>query len=85
MVGITPNIDVKLFPNPTTSNFNLQVITANQEAINVRVLDAQGRLFKEIKIAPYQTINLGSELKSGTYLIEVRQGKVVRTERVVKF
>ena len=63
----------------------MQVITADREAIAVRVLDAQGRLLKEIKVAPYQTINFGAELKAGSYLIEVRQGKAVKMERVVKF
>ena len=76
---------VNVFPNPSTSNFHLQVITADRDAINVWVLDAQGRLVKEFKGSSYQTINFGTKLKAGSYLIEVRQGKVVKTERVVKF
>ena len=76
---------VIVYPNPTTSNFNMQVITADKEAVSVRILDVQGRMVKEIKVAPYQTINFGAELKAGSYFIEVRQGKVVKTERVVKF
>jgi len=78
-------MSVKVFPNPTTSNFNLQVITAGEELVKVRVLDVQGRFIKEVKVQPYQTVNMGAELKAGTYMIEVRQGSQVKTTRVLKF
>jgi hypothetical protein len=84
-VTATPSMDVKVFPNPTTSNFNLQVITADQQEVVVRVLDVQGRFIKSVKVAPYQTLNIGSELKSGSYLLEVKQGNNVKTTRVVKY
>ena len=79
------SMSVKVFPNPTTSNFNLQVITAGKEEVTARVLDMQGRFLKSVVIAPNRTINLGSELKAGSYFIEVRQGKEVKTTRVIKF
>jgi hypothetical protein len=78
-------LEVKVFPNPTVSDFKLQVITAGKEEINVRVLDAQGRLFKQVTVMPYQTINVGAGLRAGAYMIEVRQGKNVKTTRVLKF
>ncbi len=79
------SMEVNIFPNPSVNDFKLQVITAGHEEINVRVLDAQGRLFKQLTVMPYQTINLGAELKAGAYMIEVRQGKNVKTTRVIKF
>jgi len=42
-------------------------------------------LIKEVKVAPYQTINLGAELKSGSYILEVKQGNTLKTTRVMKF
>jgi hypothetical protein len=78
-------MEVKVFPNPTTSNFNLQVITADQQEVVVRILDVQGRFIKSVKVAPYQTLNIGYELKSGSYMLEVRQGNNVKTTRVVKY
>jgi len=53
--------------------------------VKVRILDAQGRMVKQVIVAPYQTVQLGAELKSGVYLIEARQGQEVKTERVVKY
>ena len=78
-------MSVKVFPNPSTSNFNLQVNTGGSEEITARVLDMQGRFLKSVVISPNKTINLGSELKAGSYFIEVRQGKEVKTTRVIKF
>ena len=84
-VNDAAQMEVKVFPNPTTSNFNLQVITADQQELVVRILDVQGRLIKSVKVAPYQTLNIGSDLKSGSYLVEVKQGNSVKTTRVVKY
>jgi hypothetical protein len=81
----TESMSVKVFPNPSTSNFNLQVVTAGKEEVTARVLDMQGRFIKSVVIAPNRTMNIGSELKAGAYFIEVRQGKEVKTTRVMKF
>jgi hypothetical protein len=78
-------MSVKVFPNPTTTNFNLEVITAGTEAISVRLMDVQGRMLKTLKVSANQTVSIGSELKAGAYLVEVRQGNEVKTTRLMKF
>ncbi|MFT3911087.1 MAG: T9SS type A sorting domain-containing protein [Ferruginibacter sp.] len=78
-------MEVKIFPNPTVSDFKLEVLTSGTEEITVRVLDNLGRLYKNFKLMPNQIIALGAELKSGSYLVEVRQGKTVKTTKVIKF
>ncbi len=78
-------MEVKIFPNPTVSDFKMEVLTSGTEEITVRVLDNLGRLYKNFKVMPYQTIALGAELKAGSYLVEVRQGKTVKTTKVIKF
>ena len=78
-------LEVKIFPNPTVSDFKLQVITSQKEEINVRVIDNEGRLFKTFRVMPYQTVSLGAELKPGSYMVEVRQGKTLKTSKVIKF
>jgi len=82
---VSESMSVKVYPNPTTSNFNMQVITAENEPIGVRVMDAQGRVLKTLRVDANETTNIGSELRSGSYFIEVRQGKNVKTTRVLKF
>jgi hypothetical protein len=63
----------------------LQVITAGTEAISVRLMDVQGRMLKTLKVSANQTVSIGSELKAGAYLVEVRQGNEVKTTRLMKF
>ena len=77
--------EVNVYPNPTTTDFKLQVLTAGKEEISVRVLDMTGRFYKQLTVMPYQTINLGAELKAGAYMLEVKQGGVRKVVRVVKF
>ncbi len=78
-------MQVNVFPNPTTSDFKLQVLTAGKEQIGVRVMDMQGRSIKSITVMPYQTISLGSDLKSGAYMMEVRQGEQIKVTKLLKF
>jgi hypothetical protein len=78
-------LSVNVYPNPTTTDFKLQILTAGKEEISVRVLDMTGRFYKQLTVMPYQTINLGAELKAGAYMLEVKQGGVRKVVRVVKF
>ena len=79
------SLNVNIFPNPTSSDFKLQVITTGSESAKVRVMDLQGRTLNQITVKPYQTINLGASLKAGSYIVEVKQGNQVKSTRVIKF
>lgn len=78
-------LEIKVFPNPTVNQFNLQVLTAGKSAIHVNVSDMQGRRLKNITVMPYQTIQLGADLKAGSYLVEVIQGDKRTTQKILKF
>ncbi len=77
--------DVKVFPNPSTSVFNLKVTSGVNDLISVKVLDFSGRYVKTLKLQPDQTVSLGSEFNPGTYFIQVKQGETVKVIRVLKF
>jgi len=80
------SMDLKVFPNPTISSFSLHVYdNVSSSVINVRVLDVQGRLMKNISINPNETILLGSDFKPGVYMLEVKQGEEKKVVRVVKY
>jgi hypothetical protein len=83
--GSTDMLNVRVYPNPTTSNFNMQVITAGKESVRVRILDVQGRQIQSMIVKPNETLRIGDALKSGAYFIEVKQGKQTQTTRVMKF
>ena len=78
-------MNVKVYPNPTTNNFNVQVLSGNTGMSVVRVMDLQGRVLKTMQVSANETVNLGSDLRAGAYIVEVRQGKSVKTTRVLKF
>jgi hypothetical protein len=79
------DMNVKVYPNPTTNNFNVQVLSGNTGMSVVRVMDLQGRVLKTMQVSANETVNLGSDLRAGAYIVEVRQGKSVKTTRVLKF
>jgi hypothetical protein len=79
------SMEVKVYPNPTTTQFNVQVKSTGTEEAVVRVLDVTGRFIKSVKVSSNSNVNLGSDLKAGAYMLEVRQGKEVKTVRAMKF
>jgi hypothetical protein len=81
----TEAMTVNVYPNPSVNNFNLKVITAEKEIVNVRILDVQGRAYKLFTVLPYQTITIGADLKAGAYLLEVKQGRATKLTKIVKF
>jgi hypothetical protein len=78
------DFDVQAFPNPSTSSFKIRALTKGNEQIHVRVMDIQGREYKRMIMMPGETLTMGSDLRSGTYLIEALQGKKMKTVRVIK-
>lgn len=84
-IVLPEDFSVQVFPNPSTSQFNIKVVSADKEQVHVRVMDAQGRQLKSFTVSPFQTIQTGNELKPGVYLIEIKQGTKMKTERMVKF
>jgi hypothetical protein len=66
---------VRVFPNPTTSDLNMQVLGSGSGAIQYRVLDAQGRVvltssaegIGDAQIYPISVSNLAA----GLYFLEV--------------
>jgi hypothetical protein len=81
----TDKMTMDIFPNPTTSQFNLQVISAGKEKVIVRILDIQGRLVRKFTVMPFETTTFGQDLKAGSYIIETTQGAEKLTRRVMKF
>ncbi len=82
----TIKFDASIQPNPTTSSFNLQVISSIiSNSVKAKIMDVQGRLIKTLTFASEGKVNFGNELNPGVYMIEVREGDRVKTLRVVKY
>ena len=76
---------VKIYPNPTLGDFNIQVITQSNESIMVRIMDVNGTLVQaSTKLTKQGLIGLANKLPGGTYFVEVTQGKNHRVTKLVK-
>ena len=63
--------------NPFTTEFGLQVLNANdQEPIAVSIYDMSGKLIERQSVNPMdvEAVKFGSNLASGMYMVEVKQG-----------
>jgi hypothetical protein len=63
----------------------LFVKSNHTSTVIARVFDAQGRLVNTFRFNSSETIAFGNELKAGVYLVELRDGKQIKTVRVVKY
>ena len=85
IVEVNKAMQVSLSPNPSGNIFNLVVHTPKQqEAITIRIFDEYGKIVQTTKGMPEQTIRFGDNFISGTYMVEVRQGEVLKTLKAVK-
>ena len=76
---------VKVYPNPTPGDFNIQVITKSNEPIMVRIMDVSGTVVQaSTKLAKQGLIALANRLPGGTYFVEVTQGKDRSVTKLVK-
>ena len=79
------NLDVKYWPNPSNSNFNLRVTTDIMvEPINIMVFDVNGRILHSNTFNPQDTYQFGSELMTGLYFVKVTQANKTEIIKVVK-
>ncbi len=72
-------------PNPGTDEFTLKMTEAiRNEVINIRVSDALGRTYYDIKGTGKSRYVFGSNLKAGIYFIDVKTAAVSYKFKVVK-
>ncbi|MBI1783227.1 MAG: T9SS type A sorting domain-containing protein, partial [Sphingobacteriales bacterium] len=76
--------EAKAYPNPTTNTFNLQVISSGKEVIDVVITDILGRQVQQLRIRPYQTVELGRAMKKGIYMVHILQGDRHETLKLQK-
>jgi hypothetical protein len=80
------NYNVILYPNPTVSSFSLNVVSDNNEMIEVSVYDIQGRNIenKTFNKEDINSITIGDTLPTGIYNVIVKQGENIKSQRLIK-
>jgi len=72
---------VKLYPNPSSGKFNLQLPDGN--AFKITVINSNGQTtatYDNVR----QSLNFGEELPRGTYIIKLQSGSKITTHKIVK-
>jgi len=78
-------LSINVFPNPSVSDFKLNIAASKYELVYVRIINLKGNIVKSFKLMPSQIISMGNDLSAGVYIIEAMQGGVVKKTRVVKY
>ena len=80
-VEVTTNTSFKIYPNPTSTDFNFNV----DQASTLMVYDVKGSLVFERNIAEIGTQNIDiSDLSSGMYMVKLLQGDQVMNTKLIK-
>ena len=79
------NFAVQVFPNPSTSSFNLVIQSADPiETIQLKIINIAGQLIETRNSTPGKALSIGENYRPGTYLIQVIQGNQSKTMKVIK-
>ncbi|MFT3910448.1 MAG: T9SS type A sorting domain-containing protein [Ferruginibacter sp.] len=77
-------MQLNVYPNPSTDMFNLQVKSVSQQPIFVCVFDLSGRQLEKLNTTAFAPVQIAKHLKAGVYLLEVKQGNEVKTMKLIK-
>lgn len=80
----TNEFNVIIAPNPTQTEFKINVTSDAVQPVSIFVYDTLGRKIKTLKSDYGQPILLGNDWSVGIYLAEIRQGKNKKTVKLIK-
>lgn len=83
-IGYNP-LDVEVFPNPSSTNFQLTIDSDINKPLTINIYDIQGRLIynQYVKTLPFYE-NIGEYINSGRYKIVVNQEGNIKTYNIEK-
>lgn len=76
----------RVYPNPFSSAFSLDINPLGNETIRISVYDMTGKLIERIERYPteMQLVHFGQKYASGLYNVVVSQGEALHTLRIIK-
>ena len=83
---ITNVFEVKAFPNPFASHFNLEIESSSDALVQVKVYDMIGRQLEanQATVSELSTREIGRNYPSGVYNVILSQGNKIKSIRMVK-
>jgi hypothetical protein len=85
VVEVKNEFNVQVYPNPSSTDFNVQVFSKSNEPVTVRILDNSG-VVKSVSTISSKTnsILVGNNLPRGVYVAEVIQGNNRQVVKLIK-
>jgi hypothetical protein len=77
--------DVRIYPNPSTDNFRIDVFNTTLSAFTYQLFDQMGRVVREGKFIGSTLILDGGQLAAGTYQLRLTNGDQTTAKTIVKF
>jgi hypothetical protein len=79
-------LGIAVYPNPSAHSFTIQIQDDNLSGTtDLRLYDIAGKLIESRNnISSNQTLQIGSNLKTGVYILELRQDSRIKQFRLVK-
>ncbi len=85
VTNTTINLDLTVYPNPTTKYLNINVLDSNFNKLSYALYDLQGRIIKSEKIVTTNTLINMQGLAVATYFLKVKQNQQIqKTFKIIK-
>ena len=80
------NSEINIFPNPSSTNFKLNIDSKSNEPVTIRILDMVGKEINVIQSSKTKSsvLQIGAALIAGTYFAEIKQGSNRQIVKLVK-
>ncbi|RYZ48626.1 MAG: T9SS type A sorting domain-containing protein, partial [Sphingobacteriales bacterium] len=81
---LTPTLNAGVWPNPSSTNFNLNVVASSDSPIVVKVHNQWGQTIRIINgVKNNSTIAVGGELSKGQYFLIAEQGDLKKIIKII--
>ena len=78
-------LSLTALPNPTSTHFTIKVKSKKSEPVDLKVLDAVGRLIEtKRKVSANGSVTIGDRYQSGVYYLQAVQGSERATLKLIK-
>lgn len=78
------NLEVKVFPNPSSSSFQVTASSNNSSPVVYNIVDFSGRIIETHSANGTSRLTMGASLKPGVYFVEAKQAGARKVVKVVK-
>lgn len=79
-------IGATVYPNPFANNFKLNITSASEQDLQVKVYDMLGKIVDSsiVRMSDIDSFELGDSYPAGIYNVMITQGNEVKAQRVIK-